>query len=75
MFGFAEIKGEIIENDRTFSITTVLSNLCISFEVYNFFHVILHLMPVILFVEVTEGYLLFICNSDGRKYILDVLPL
>jgi len=22
MFGFAEIKGEIIENDRTFSITT-----------------------------------------------------
>jgi len=57
------------------TMSNVLSNLCISFEVYNFFHVILHLMPVILFVEVTEGYLLFICNSDGRKYILDILSL
>jgi len=32
---------------------SVLSNLCISFEVYNFFHVILRLK----LVEVTEGYI------------------
>ena len=57
---------------RTYvTMSNVLSNLCISFEVYNFFHVILQL----ILVRWPRDILLFICYYDRRSDILEIISL